>query len=124
MNSHRGIGGRAFGAQVRSLARAWTGSMFGVSEEQQRLQHGWREAREGQAGSGRTAVHVVHCTTQEGTTHMHHGAPCRTSLLKSSPGPGVGDKVREVPGSPMGQEKAFPLSETGSSRQESSEPEA
>ena len=31
------------------------------------------------------------------------------SLLKSSPGPGVGDEVREAPGSPMGQEKAFPL---------------
>ena len=46
------------------------------------------------------------------------------SRRKSSPGPGVGDEVREVPGSPMGQEKAFPLSETGSSRQESSEPEA
>ena len=36
------------------------------------------EKREGQAGSGRTAVHVVHCTTQEGATHMHHGGPCRT----------------------------------------------
>ena len=47
-----------------------------------------------------------------------------SSLLKSSPGPGVGDEVREVLGSPVGQEKAFPLSETRSHCQEGSELEA
>lgn len=54
-------------------------------------------------------------------TTVRHAEP---SLLKSSPGPGVGDEVREVLGSPMGQEKAFPLSEIGSRCQEGSEPEA
>lgn len=119
MNSHRGIGGRAFGAQGRSLARAWTGSTFGVSEEQQGLQPGWREARGGRQGRG-GQLYLL-CTAQLKKVQL----TCTTvrcaeepSLLKSSPGPGVGDEVREAPGSPVGQGKAFPLSETGSGRQE------
>lgn len=124
MNSHSGIWGRAFRAQGRSLARAWTGSTFGVSEEQQGLQRGWREARGGRQGRG-GQLHMS-CTAQLKKvqltcTTVHHAEP---SLLKSSPGPGVGDEVREVPGSPVGQEKAFPLSEIGSHCQEGSEPEA
>lgn len=58
--------------------------------------------REGQAGSLGTAAQVADCTTQEGATHMLHSALPRTQSAKSIPGPGVGDEVREVLGSPTG----------------------
>lgn len=57
------------------------------------------------------------CTDHPGgATHVHHSELCGTSLLNYTLGLGVGDEVREVPGSLVGhpEDLAFPLSKTGS----------
>ena len=66
------------------------------------------------------------CALHDSRRRNSHAPRCamQNPVCSNPPGPGVGDEVREVLGSPVGQEKAFPLSEIGSRCQEGSEPEA